>query len=169
MHSSTQRVWLHHSNRSTFGLTPFILFSQCLERILYVWAIRHPACGNVGGINDLATPFFEVFLSAYLGKVASSRPQGRSDLMIRRKPQMPIPKKSIPPSSLPLSSPQSRPIRSGVSRVCSTASKITTSPRSRASSAASSAWRSSSRASMHRSPSTSPRKASSLCNLRLDG
>jgi hypothetical protein len=39
-----------------------------LERILYVWAIRHPASGYVQGINDLATPFFEVFLSAYLGK-----------------------------------------------------------------------------------------------------
>jgi hypothetical protein len=42
-------------------------FLQCLERILYVWAIRHPASGYVQGINDLATPFFEVFLSAYVG------------------------------------------------------------------------------------------------------
>ncbi|KAI0029973.1 rab-GTPase-TBC domain-containing protein [Vararia minispora EC-137] len=39
---------------------------RCLERILYVWAIRHPASGYVQGINDLATPFFQVFLSAYL-------------------------------------------------------------------------------------------------------
>ncbi|KDN51363.1 RabGAP/TBC [Tilletiaria anomala UBC 951] len=39
---------------------------RSLERILYVWAIRHPACGYVQGINDLATPFFEVFLSAYI-------------------------------------------------------------------------------------------------------
>ncbi|KAN0065304.1 GTPase-activating protein [Thecaphora frezii] len=39
---------------------------QALERILYVWAIRHPASGYVQGINDLATPFFEVFLSAYI-------------------------------------------------------------------------------------------------------
>ena len=42
---------------------------QSLERILYVWAIRHPASGYVQGINDLATPFFQVFLSAYVGKV----------------------------------------------------------------------------------------------------
>lgn len=41
---------------------------QSLERILYVWAIRHPASGYVQGINDLATPFFQVFLSAYIGK-----------------------------------------------------------------------------------------------------
>ncbi|CEH11715.1 related to gyp1-gtpase activating protein [Ceraceosorus bombacis] len=39
---------------------------RALERILYVWAIRHPASGYVQGINDLATPFFEVFLSAYI-------------------------------------------------------------------------------------------------------
>ena len=45
-----------------------LFFSQCLERILYVWAIRHPASGYVQGINDLVTPFFEVFLSAYVGR-----------------------------------------------------------------------------------------------------
>ncbi|GBC01138.1 hypothetical protein RclHR1_04080016 [Rhizophagus clarus] len=39
---------------------------QCLERILYVWAIRHPASGYVQGINDLVTPFFQVFLSFYI-------------------------------------------------------------------------------------------------------
>ncbi|GLJ21494.1 hypothetical protein SUGI_0396990 [Cryptomeria japonica] len=37
-----------------------------LERILYTWAIRHPASGYVQGINDLATPFLVVFLSEYL-------------------------------------------------------------------------------------------------------
>ncbi|KAH9935649.1 rab-GTPase-TBC domain-containing protein [Fomitopsis serialis] len=40
--------------------------TQRLERILYVWAIRHPASGYVQGINDLATPFFQIFLSAYI-------------------------------------------------------------------------------------------------------
>ncbi|OLL22105.1 GTPase-activating protein gyp1 [Neolecta irregularis DAH-3] len=38
---------------------------RALERILYLWAIRHPESGYVQGINDLATPFFQVFLSAY--------------------------------------------------------------------------------------------------------
>ncbi|KAI9317749.1 rab-GTPase-TBC domain-containing protein [Dichotomocladium elegans] len=38
----------------------------CLERILYQWAIRHPASGYVQGINDLVTPIFEVFLSCYI-------------------------------------------------------------------------------------------------------
>ncbi|KAI5475633.1 GTPase activating protein [Pseudohyphozyma bogoriensis] len=39
---------------------------RSLERILYVWAIRHPASGYVQGINDLVTPFFEVFLGNYI-------------------------------------------------------------------------------------------------------
>ena len=39
---------------------------RSLERILYIWAIRHPASGYVQGINDLLTPFFQVFLGSYL-------------------------------------------------------------------------------------------------------
>ncbi|GAA6002583.1 uncharacterized protein JCM10292_007743 [Rhodotorula paludigena] len=39
---------------------------RSLERVLYVWAIRHPASGYVQGINDLVTPFFEVFLEGYI-------------------------------------------------------------------------------------------------------
>lgn len=38
-----------------------------LERILYLWAIRHPASGYVQGINDLVTPFYQTFLSEYVG------------------------------------------------------------------------------------------------------
>ncbi|CAI4212247.1 unnamed protein product [Parascedosporium putredinis] len=39
---------------------------RSLERILYVWAVRHPASGYVQGINDLVTPFWQVFLSVYI-------------------------------------------------------------------------------------------------------
>jgi len=39
---------------------------RSLERILYLWAIRHPASGYVQGINDLVTPFWQVFLGAYI-------------------------------------------------------------------------------------------------------
>lgn len=39
---------------------------RSLERILYVWAIRHPASGYVQGINDLVTPFWQVFLATYI-------------------------------------------------------------------------------------------------------
>ncbi|KAK9719614.1 GTPase-activating protein, variant 2 [Basidiobolus ranarum] len=38
---------------------------ECLKRILYCWAVQHPASGYVQGINDLVTPFFQVFLTAY--------------------------------------------------------------------------------------------------------
>ncbi|XP_078049365.1 TBC1 domain family member 22 isoform X2 [Augochlora pura] len=49
-------------------MSPLIsLFQQStvqliFERILYIWAIRHPASGYVQGMNDLVTPFFLVFL-----------------------------------------------------------------------------------------------------------
>jgi len=39
-----------------------IIVQEIFERILYIWAIRHPASGYVQGINDLVTPFFMVFL-----------------------------------------------------------------------------------------------------------
>lgn len=38
---------------------------ELFERILFIWAIRHPASGYVQGINDLVTPFFVVFLSEF--------------------------------------------------------------------------------------------------------
>jgi len=41
---------------------------QVLERVLYIWAIRHPGSGYVQGMNDLATPFFAVFLTDYTGE-----------------------------------------------------------------------------------------------------
>lgn len=52
-------------------LWSFQATQRSLERILYVWAIRHPASGYVQGINDLVTPFFQVFLSQYVGKWGS--------------------------------------------------------------------------------------------------
>jgi len=38
---------------------------QAILRILYIWAVRHPASGYVQGINDLVCPFFGVFLTEY--------------------------------------------------------------------------------------------------------
>ncbi|KAK9818762.1 hypothetical protein WJX74_011120 [Apatococcus lobatus] len=43
---------------------------KSLERILYIWGIRHPASGYVQGINDLVTPFLAVFLSAHFDEDA---------------------------------------------------------------------------------------------------
>jgi len=44
-------------------------FQQSLERVLYIWSIRHPASGYVQGINDLSTPFYLVFLNQVTGKL----------------------------------------------------------------------------------------------------
>jgi len=43
-----------------------ITVQEIFERILFIWAIRHPASGYVQGMNDLVTPFFVVFLQEYL-------------------------------------------------------------------------------------------------------
>lgn len=49
---------------------------KSLERMLYVWAVRHPASGYVQGINDLAIPFYLVFLSTSAGKPVGSEFEG---------------------------------------------------------------------------------------------
>ncbi|XP_030628204.1 TBC1 domain family member 22A isoform X3 [Chanos chanos] len=40
--------------------------TEVFERILFIWAIRHPASGYVQGINDLVTPFFVVYVFEYI-------------------------------------------------------------------------------------------------------
>ncbi|XP_056897627.1 TBC1 domain family member 22B isoform X3 [Takifugu flavidus] len=52
---------------------------EVFERILFIWAIRHPASGYVQGINDLVTPFFVVFLSEFVS-VCSDSSGGRGEL-----------------------------------------------------------------------------------------
>lgn len=42
------------------------IIQRALERILLMWALRHPASGYVQGINDLVTPFIVVFLREIL-------------------------------------------------------------------------------------------------------
>ncbi|MBW0468985.1 hypothetical protein O181_008700 [Austropuccinia psidii MF-1] len=69
--SLDQSIW-HQINIDVARTNPGVSLWQLpatqrsLERILYVWAIRHPASGYVQGINDLVTPFFQVFLTAYI-------------------------------------------------------------------------------------------------------
>jgi TBC1 domain family member 2 len=43
-----------------------------LERVLFTWALRHPACGYVQGMNDLVLPFLLVTFAAHL--LASRNP-----------------------------------------------------------------------------------------------
>eukprot|EP00871_Galdieria_phlegrea_P004241 jgi/Galph1/4818/GphlegSOOS_G3462.1 len=40
-------------------------FQDLLKRILFVWAIRHPACGYVQGMSDVLTPFVYVVISDF--------------------------------------------------------------------------------------------------------
>ena len=35
---------------------------KIMERVLYIWALRHPACGYVQGMNDIVYPFLFVLL-----------------------------------------------------------------------------------------------------------
>lgn len=57
------------------------IVQQIFERILYIWAIRHPASGYVQGMNDLVTPFFVVFLHEAVspGTEVESFPVARLD------------------------------------------------------------------------------------------
>ena len=44
---------------------PLVVFTpvqRALQRALFIWSVRHPASGYVQGINDIAFPFFLVFL-----------------------------------------------------------------------------------------------------------
>ncbi|CAF4734090.1 unnamed protein product, partial [Rotaria magnacalcarata] len=43
-----------------------VVVQELFERILFIWAIRHPASGYVQGINDLLLPFFAVFLAEFI-------------------------------------------------------------------------------------------------------
>lgn len=46
---------------------------KSLRKILYLWAVRHPASGYVQGINDLCTPFYQIFLSNYIWQLQQSK------------------------------------------------------------------------------------------------
>lgn len=52
-----------------------------LERILYIWAIRHPASGYVQGINDLAVPFYLAYIAEH-GKIAVADDVGMEELCL---------------------------------------------------------------------------------------
>ncbi|CRG95191.1 TBC domain protein, putative [Plasmodium gallinaceum] len=41
---------------------------QISEHVLFIYSVRHPACGYVQGINDLITPFLIVFLRPLVTK-----------------------------------------------------------------------------------------------------
>lgn len=50
----------------TLKLYSYAETQKSLRKVLYLWAVRHPASGYVQGINDLCTPFYQIFLNNYL-------------------------------------------------------------------------------------------------------
>ncbi|OQS00144.1 hypothetical protein THRCLA_06192 [Thraustotheca clavata] len=56
---------------------------KSMERVLYIWAIRHPASGYVQGINDLLTPFITVFLSSFVENPENSDLAGIAEETIK--------------------------------------------------------------------------------------
>lgn len=70
LHQETYRQ-IHIDIPRTNPLIPIFqqeVVQEIFERILFIWAIRHPASGYVQGINDLVVPFFVVFLSEHIEK-----------------------------------------------------------------------------------------------------
>lgn len=67
----------------TLKLYSYAATQESLRKILYLWAVRHPASGYVQGINDLCTPFYQLFLNNYLWqlqrKVAHERENAEDD------------------------------------------------------------------------------------------
>nr|XP_046235754.1 TBC1 domain family member 22A isoform X4 [Scatophagus argus] len=66
-HQDTYRqihIDIPRMNPESLVLQPKV--TEIFERILFIWAIRHPASGYVQGINDLVTPFFVVYVFEYI-------------------------------------------------------------------------------------------------------
>jgi len=53
-------------------------FRTRLERVLYIWSLRHPASGYVQGMDDIVFPFFVVFLEGRLSEVQYNAIDGES-------------------------------------------------------------------------------------------
>lgn len=62
----------------TSGGVPFLRHrrvTRLLERTLFIWALRHPACGYVQGMNDLVLPFLYVVIMATLQRALNQQHQ----------------------------------------------------------------------------------------------
>lgn len=59
-----------------------------LRKILYFWAVRHPASGYVQGINDLCTPFYQVFLNNYIWQLQRKQIQLQQQANATNNPEL---------------------------------------------------------------------------------
>lgn len=62
-------------------LYSFDTTQESLRKILFLWAIRHPASGYVQGINDLCTPFYQIFLGNYIWQLQKVKSGGSDEDM----------------------------------------------------------------------------------------
>eukprot|EP00472_Partenskyella_glossopodia_P011360 CAMPEP_0197523256 /NCGR_PEP_ID=MMETSP1318-20131121/8230_1 /TAXON_ID=552666 /ORGANISM="Partenskyella glossopodia, Strain RCC365" /LENGTH=536 /DNA_ID=CAMNT_0043075891 /DNA_START=336 /DNA_END=1943 /DNA_ORIENTATION=- len=71
--SSSEKKIMHQIRLDTPRTLPGVKLLQhpsiqlLLERILFIWSIRHPASGYVQGMNDLVVPFLVVYLASRAG------------------------------------------------------------------------------------------------------
>ena len=66
----------------TIKLYGYPATQRSLRKVLFLWAIRHPASGYVQGINDLVTPFYQIFLQNYLWQLQKKRTGEGEELFI---------------------------------------------------------------------------------------
>ncbi len=84
---------------------------EIFERILYIWAIRHPASGYVQGINDLVTPFFLVFLRECLAKAGKLPDVGGDTVGVQDSPSG---GKAVVPSEIDVESALPEDVRNSI-------------------------------------------------------
>ncbi|XP_064139411.1 TBC1 domain family member 22A isoform X4 [Loxodonta africana] len=65
-HDTYRQIHIDIPRMSPEALTLQPKVTEIFERILFIWAIRHPASGYVQGMNDLVTPFFVVFICEHI-------------------------------------------------------------------------------------------------------
>lgn len=70
--------------RTAPGVAPFASprVRALQERVLYIWALLHPASGYVQGLNELLTPIVLVLLSEYVPVFAAARDGTSTDVVI---------------------------------------------------------------------------------------
>lgn len=85
VNSNREKQLYHQVNIDVKRTNPTIKFysyattQTSLRKILYLWAIRHPASGYVQGINDLVTPFFQIFVMHYIWQLQNKKLQVEED------------------------------------------------------------------------------------------
>lgn len=85
VNSNREKQLYHQVNIDVKRTNPTVKFygypktQTSLKKILYLWAIRHPASGYVQGINDIVTPFFQIFVFHYIWQLQQTQLKREED------------------------------------------------------------------------------------------